>query len=162
MNSSARLRTSSRAATSVAAVALALALAGCSATNELTTQGDYPASDGVQVTVGDLDLQNLLVLAAADGAPGTVLGGVTNGSDADGEVAIGLTEADATTVEVAAGTTTLLGPDQAVEVAIDAVPAAPGALVTLTVTAGTGESQTVQVPVLDGSQEQYADLVPES
>jgi hypothetical protein len=144
-----------------AAVAgLGLVLAGCSATNPDTTTRDYAASDGVDLTLGDLDLGNLLVLAAEEGAPGTLLGSVTNtGSDAT-TVQIGLAD-DATSVEVGPGETVLLGPDQeAVDLA--AVPVAPGALVDLAVGSEVDGTTTVRVPVLDGTLEQYADLVPSS
>lgn len=143
-----------------AALGLGLALSACSATNPATTNVDYAASDGVDLTLGSLDLGNLLVLAASEGAPGTVLGSVTNGGSERTSVQIGLPDADPVTLQVDAGETVLLGPDQE-PVDLDAVPAPPGALVELTVGSEADGTTSLQVPVLDGTLEQYADLVPQ-
>ena len=158
LRSSVRTGPRTSALAPAAAVGLGLVLAGCSATNPATTTRDYAASDGVDVTLGDLDLGNLMVLAAEEGAPGTVLGSVTNTGGDSTTVQLGLAD-DATSLEVGAGETVLLGPEQE-PVDLAAVPVAPGALVELTVASEADGTTTVRVPVLDGTLEQYADLVP--
>ncbi|HWS58705.1 MAG TPA: hypothetical protein VN257_09205 [Actinotalea sp.] len=143
----------------VAVLGLSLALAGCSATNEITTDADYDASDGVGLELGEVELTNILVVTATEGSPGTVLGAVTNRGGSATDVTIGLVDQAGTVLAVPAGATVLLGPDgEAVE--LDAVPAPPGALVTLAVDSDEGGSTTLQVPVLDGTLPEYADLVP--
>ncbi|WP_372593897.1 hypothetical protein [Actinotalea sp.] len=139
--------------------AAALSLTGCSATNPVTTNQAYAASDGVDITLGGLQFGNLLVLSAEQGAPGTVLGSVTNTAGADVRLEIGLS-GELTTLAVPAGETVLLGPDDAA-VDLATVPSPPGALVEVVMTSDADGSATVMAPVLDGTLEQYAALVPQ-
>ena len=143
------------------AAALAVVLSGCSATNEITTRNEYAASDGVRAELGDVVMGNLLVLTSAEGEAGTVLGSLTNNGQSDVEITLGVGEGGAQDpIDLPAGGTVLLGPEQDVELEVDSVPAAPGALVDVTVTSDAGGSSTVRVPVLDGTLAEYADLVP--
>ena len=142
-------------------IGIALAVAGCSATNPITTTRSYAASDGVAVELGDLRIGNLLVLSAAQGEAGTVLAALSNDGTADIEVTIGLADGDpGAPIDVPAGQTVLVGPAAAATVDLDAMPAAPGALVDLAITSDQGGTTTRRVPVLDGTQPEYAELVP--
>ena len=153
------LRTSAaRRTAALVLAASAFALTGCSATNPVTTNQEYAASDGVDARLGELEFGNLLVLTAEQGAPGTVLGSVTNHSERSMTVQIGLAD-DATSMRVPAGGTLLLSPENtAVDLA--GVPAPPGALVELVLGSDTEGSTSLQAPVLDGTLKQYASLVP--
>lgn len=143
----------------VAVLGLSLALTGCSATNEITTSLPYDPSDGVGMVLGDVELSNILVLSAAEGAPGTVLGSATNRGASAVELTIGLGDGDGTTVALDGGATVVLGPrDEPVDLA--AVPAPPGAMVTVHIDSDAGGATTLDVPVLDGTLPEYADLVP--
>lgn len=157
----ARLSLRSRlAAAPVVAVAL-IALAGCSTTNQITTDDPYDASDGVGAQVGDVSAQNLLLLTAAEGEAGALIGALTNRGDESVEVTIaGEDDADATDVRVAAGQTVLLGGEDGEEVQFASMPVEPGAVTPLTLTTGPGGSVTVEVPVLDGTLPEYEEFVP--
>ncbi|MCV2395049.1 hypothetical protein OEB99_12085 [Actinotalea sp. M2MS4P-6] len=144
-----------RAALVALAVAAAATLSACAP--EMTSR-PYAASDGIDVTVGALRGGNLLVLTAAEGDPGTVLGSLTNTGEAAITAQVGSPDAPVT-VQIEPGATALLGPDH-VEVAIASVPAPPGALTTIMVASDVDGSATVDVPVLDGTLEAYASLVP--
>ncbi|HEX5331980.1 MAG TPA: hypothetical protein VFW79_04990 [Cellulomonas sp.] len=141
-------------------VALAgLALAGCSATNEITTAKAYSASDGVRAVLGDITAENLIVLTSAQGAPAALQGAFTNRGTAaitvsitSGTVAIG-------TVRVDPATTVLVGGDTGKKITFTA-DNAPGGVTPLTLATGPGGSLTVSVPVLDGTLPEYATLVP--
>ena len=150
--------TTVRRAAALALAASALTLAGCSATNPVTTSKPYAASDGVDESLGALSFGNLLVLSAATGDPGTVLGSVTNAAARETSVTIGVA-GDTTTLAVPAGATVLLGPEHTV-VPLGAVDAPPGALVVLDLASDADGSTSLQVPVLDGTFPQYATLVP--
>jgi hypothetical protein len=156
----ARSRTSARPVV-VGAVALVAAavLSGCSATNPITTEMAYAASDGVRATLGDLTAENLLLVAAAADTPGALQGALTNRGDDDLEVELEL-DGDVALVPVAAGETVLLGGEDGEEVVLD-TPGEPGSTVEMTLTTDAAGSQTVPVPVLDGTLPEYADLVPE-
>jgi len=139
-----------------------VALAGCSATNPMTTEHEYSASDGVRATLDDVRASNLLVVSSAKGAEGLLLGGLTN----DGTEArtVTFTFGDQTaTVPVAAQSTVLLDgttADGHADVRITSVSVPPGATLPTTIATDTAGSQDVPLPVLDGSQPDYASLVP--
>jgi hypothetical protein len=147
---------------SVAAVVAlaATGLAGCSATNTITTQKPYSASDGVRDELGDLTLENMLVIAGAADETGALQGALTNRGDDTLTVTIALPDGtEITSQPVRAGATVLLGGDAGEEVTFTS-PDAPGAFTDLTVSTGQGGSQTLAVPVLDGTLPEYATLVP--
>lgn len=153
-------RTSSRgrrrvlAASTLVSVA---ALAGCAVPPSEVV--NYPASDGVDLSMGSLQADNLLVLTAAENDPGTLIGALTNNGDQAMTVKLGLPDSP-TSVPVAAHSTTLIGP-QHTTIALNSVPAAPGALVELSIASDVAGTTSVQVPVLDGSLPAYATLVPQ-
>ncbi|MDM8083474.1 hypothetical protein QUV83_01675 [Cellulomonas cellasea] len=145
----------------VGAVALVSAgLAGCSATNEITTQLDYAASDGVRATLGDVTAENLLIITAGKGEEGALQGAFTNRGSADVDVTL-TTEDDVelASVPVAAGTTVLLGGTRG-EVVTFTTPVAPGATLPVTLSSGAAGTEALSVPVLDGTLSEYTDLVP--
>ncbi len=153
------------------AIALgALLLAGCSATNPITTAKAYSASDGVRVDLATgLTAENLMILTAQKGAPGTLLGALTNNGTVSDTVTLTPDGASPVTVHVGAGQTVLLSPRSAqvtevgitrTAVSISAVTVPPGAVASVQLVSGTGGAHTVSVPVLDGSLPEYSTLVP--
>lgn len=149
---------------SVAAAALALAgltVAGCSALSPITTSSPYNASDGVRVELGSsFTAENLLVISAAKGRPGALVGGLTNHRADAVRVTLAAQGAGTATVRVPAGATVLLGSASDDPIELDTVSVPPGAVLPMTISTPDGGSQTVSVPVLDGTLPQYADLVP--
>ena len=156
-----RRRPPARGVVLLAAFVLA-ALSGCSATNPITTAGSYEPSDGSSAEIDGVRAGNLILLTAAEGATGTLLGYLTNSGDRSARVALGLPDGAAlgSELRLRAGETVILGPDGDIELRLESVPAPPGAYVSLTMTTGSG-SVAVSVPVLDGTFPQYADLVPD-
>lgn len=156
----ARSRTSARPVV-VGAVALVAAavLSGCSATNEITTEMAYAASDGVRATLGDLTAENLMLVAAAADSPAALQGALTNRGDDNLVVMLEL-DGSSERVSVTAGETVLLGGANGEEVVLD-TPGAPGSTVEMTLSTTDAGEITVPVPVLDGTLPEYADLVPE-
>lgn len=159
-------RSARPALTRVALVGIAglsvLGLSACSVTNQITTKSDYAASDGVRVSLGEVTVINLMVLSAAEGDPGTVLGAVANHGPDRVEVSIAPADDSAqdTSFDVPGGGTVLLGPDRDDSLELDPTPVPPGSMVDLTITSDRDGSTTVRVPVLDGTLPAYSDLVP--
>jgi hypothetical protein len=149
-----------RTRSAAAAVAAIAVLAGCSATNPITTSFDYDPSDGVSQRLGDVRVGNLLLLAAEEGGAGTFVGFVANGGGQPASVVIALGGEQSDQIDVPAGQTVLIGPEGDETVDVEAVPAAPGSKVDVTVTTDVSGAATVQVPVLDGTLPEYADLLP--
>lgn len=154
-----------RAAALTAGLAVAgLALGGCSATNQITTEDQYSASDGVRVTLGDVRGSNLLVLSAGEGQDGALQGGLVNDGTEDRSVTLAVGDEE-TTVELGPRETVLLGTgraddDRFTEVMFPALEAMPGGLLTVTVSTPESGSVEVRVPVLDGTLPEYATSVP--
>ncbi|WP_136518457.1 MULTISPECIES: hypothetical protein [Cellulomonas] len=159
------VRTARRTAAAALALASAAALAGCSATNQITTIDDYPPSDGVAITVDEVRALNLLVLAEEEGGPGILVGALANNSGEDTSVTLAVEGAQAVNVDVPSSGTVLMGAAgapgryQTVEVPVAQVSAIPGGLTTLTVSTPAGGSAEVQVPVMDGTLAEYAPLL---
>jgi hypothetical protein len=145
-------------ATATVAV-FAVTVAGCS--SPITTAKDYAPSDGIRVVLGSsFSAANLLIISAAEGEPGVLIGGLTNSTDQATTVTLSPDGAADLTVRVPAGATVLLGGDNDPPLALDTVTVAPGAALPMTISTPDGGSESVSVPVLDGTLPQYADLVP--
>jgi len=144
-----------------AAVALAaLALAGCSAMNPITTQNHYAPSDGVQVQIGDdAKALNLLVVTTAKDAPAVLTGSLYNGGTEDLKITLSIDGTIVDTVPVPANSTVRLGTAEGQTLVQGASPAAPGGLAGVWI--GTLELGTpqVQVPIVDGTLEEYAGII---
>lgn len=143
--------------------AATLALSGCSATNPITTQDEYAASDGVRATIGEIRADNLLLLSAGQGEPGVLHGGLVNDGVEDERVTLTFEGAEPIVVEVPGGATVLLdGTDEDghADVRVEALDGVPGGVVPLTLETATWGSVSLDVPVLDGTLPEYATLVP--
>ncbi|MEZ0446768.1 hypothetical protein [Cellulomonas sp. ICMP 17802] len=159
-----RPRTLRAAALAAGGVVVGLVLAGCSATNPITTEDPYGASDGIRMTLGDVRGSNLLVVSAAKGEPGNLLGGLINDGTEDRTVTVAAGD-DSTTVDLGPKETVLLGGGDAPEdgqadVTFSSVDVPPGAVLKVTISTPEDGSITVDVPVLDGSLPEYATSVP--
>ncbi|WP_034620892.1 hypothetical protein [Cellulomonas sp. URHE0023] len=148
----------------VAGLAAALTLAGCSATNQMTTEQDYNSSDGVSAQVGDIKAHNFLVASEAKDEPGALLGALQNTGD-DRQVVTVTLGSDDQTVNVPPGQTVLLGApggnsDTNEKIVFESVPEPPGAVVEVTVATKDAGSVSLDVPVVDGTLPEYADAVP--
>ena len=136
-----------RAASVLRATALAatgLLVSGCATFSPVQTEYDYPAADGVRLSIDGLELRNLAVVAAEPEGPGVVIGQAVNSSAAAVDVAFSLEGSPApaqTTVPAGSG-------DALPEVQLESVPAAPGDTVELTVTTPEAGQNVVRVPVL--------------
>lgn len=129
----------------------ALALAGCQWTSPLQTERSYEPGDGTSTTVGDVQVNNVLVVAATKGGPGTLVGMGVNRAAQPVEVSF---QAEGSAVSPMSMTIPPGGSQQISEAGdgakttVAAVPVEPGALLDLTIsTAGAG-SNVLRVPVV--------------
>lgn len=147
----------------IAAVALSgglVGLTGCSYTNPQQTTQQYAASDGLHAEVGPLKLRNMLIVASGENRPGRVLGAIYNSSSDDVKVTLSGAEGAQAEVAVEKDSYTLLN-DSTDPVTLSPAGAKPGSLADITVIEdGTNISQTIRVPVLDGTLPEYAPYVP--
>jgi hypothetical protein len=138
-------------------VASAASVAGCAPS---VTNKPYEASDGINVTVGDVKGINLMLISGAKGDPGRLLGAFSNGGDDGTTVTVAPQGTDPASIDVDSSSTVYLGTeDNQKDVVFPSTGAAPGAVLPVTITVD-GTSSTVSVPVLDGTLPDYATLVP--
>ncbi|GGA62884.1 hypothetical protein GCM10011490_11710 [Pseudoclavibacter endophyticus] len=156
-----------RAVASVAlAAALAGGLAGCNLISPLATTIEYAASDGVHVTVGDLELRNIMILVDAEGdttpTAGSFVGTIVNHADDAGSVTITTESATAQLPLDASQPLTHIGYGDGPQVLIEGVQLEPGSTIDVTFTGPGGTTETKKVPVLDGTLAEYSTLLPQA
>lgn len=160
-----RRATAARGARTIALAAVsatgALLLAGCAPS---TTTLNYDPSDGVGVTVASVDGNelrgiNLMVVGAAEGEPGNLLGALTNETQEDASFTLETPAGSPVTVDVPAGDTVYLGTETGESVQIDTLSAPPGSYVDATLAAAGGSTE-FKLPILDGTLPEYAEHLP--
>ena len=153
-----------RAAASIAlAAAVAAGLAGCNMISPQRTTMAYDASDGVGFSVGDFELRNVLILVDGDGDAiqnaGTLIATVVNHSGAGGAVSLKVGSASGTITVGPENGITKIGYDDGEQVLLNGVDLPVGGAIDVTFTGPGGASQTVSVPILDGTLAEYTTLV---
>ncbi|WP_223622056.1 DNA modification methylase [Microbacterium sp. EST19A] len=153
----------SRLVASAALSALVLLGAtGCTFITPQSTQIEYPASDGVNVSDADgpLDVRNAFIVATEDGSVGNFIAAIVNPTDEKATLTITLVGIDPFTVTVPAGETVSLGANADPLRVVD-LDTKPGATIEVHFQSGDSTGVKTEVPVLDGSLPYYADLVPD-
>lgn len=140
-----------------AAVA-AVALAGCSYVNPITTQEYYAASDGIHLEVDDVEAQNLIVFTTGAGEPGILTGSLVNRGYEDVSLEIYFDAENRVPVTVPARGSVVMSPIDGIEVT-GTSPVLPGQTTTVNVATDASGYFSVVAPVLDGTLPAYADLV---
>ncbi|MGX1792950.1 DNA modification methylase [Microbacterium sp. NPDC055312] len=140
--------------------ALALGTTGCTFITHQATTNPYPASDGVPFdeTGGDVVARNVFVVTTEDGEVGNLVGAFINEGSKSSTVDIDVA-GEQLTLRVPSEDRVSLGGDK-MPLRIENLGVKPGATVEVLIVSGDGEAIPAQVPVLDGSLDEYADLVP--
>ena len=147
----------------IASVALAativLGATGCNLVSAQSTTKAYDPSDGVSVSVGDLRLNNLIVLTD-DGVDGNLIFTVSNRG---GPHSVTLQYGDDVTVTtiVDGNTSTVFGGEND-PIALPDIDSEPGSVMPLFVQYGDETGKEVLVPVLDGTISPYDEFLPEA
>lgn len=153
----------SRLVASAALSALVLLGAtGCTFITPQSTQIQYPASDGVNVSDADgpLDIRNAFIVATDDGSVGNFIAAIVNPTDEKATLTLSVDGIDSFTVTVPAGETVSLGANADPLRVVD-LDTKPGATIEVHFQSGDSTGVKTQVPVLDGALPYYADLVPD-
>lgn len=146
----------------IAAIGIgAMAFTGCSAINPQSTTTIYSASDGVRLDMGQMELRNVLVISDGAGEPGRVAGSFYNQSDSDITLTFSGAAGSQTEITVKPGIPVILNSDNDAAL-LSTVEQPPGSVESLELRTSGAESQTatLQVPILDGTLNEYKDLVP--
>lgn len=155
-----------RASALVAIAGALLATTGCTYTNQPATTIVYSASDGQMANLlgennqQDIQLRNIMVIAADEASQGRMLGTILNQTEEDATVTLAF-PTETLTVEIPAGQEVRLENDEN-ELLLAEAGANPGLLLKdVEVSSNVTSSTTAfNVPVLDGTLEEYAPYLP--
>jgi hypothetical protein len=152
-----------RLAASIAlASALLVGTAGCTLVSINGTLKPYQPSDGAGASIGDLEFRNVLGLSA-DGEDVALVFSVVNEGDSDETVKVQFTDGDGdkvdTEIEVGAGESVAIGHSADDQLVLRGVDATVGSLLPVYFSFGDA-GEVIEVPVLDGTQLEYSDLLP--
>lgn len=142
------------ATTAVAAVALA----GCSYVNPITTQEYYAASDGVHLNIDDIEAQNLILFTSGPGESAALTGAIVNRGTEDVQLRVSFDGEAATELSSPAGSVVHLSPVDGVEVT-GTSPAIPGELTEVGFSTDAQGYFSYEIPVMDGTLPQYTEIV---
>jgi hypothetical protein len=144
------VRRSTSVLTVGAAVAGALALSGCQVTSPQQTTVPYQPADGVNVTLGDVKVNDLVVVTSAKGKEGVLSGQViNNGTQAATVTFSAAGGGPQLTKQVAARSTTRLSGEPGVSpVTLPTVSVEPGSMLGLSIGTSSAGTDQVDVPVL--------------
>jgi hypothetical protein len=145
-------------------LAVATGTAGCNLIQPQATTTQYDPSDGVGVNLGELDLNNMILLSDNGGESANLVVGAVNTSGSPITLNISYTSNGslATVVTVIPSSEGVIGyggKDQPQIVLRDFDVAAGGTL-TLTLQAGEGDTRVTIVPVLNTDLPEYRGLTP--
>lgn len=151
-----------RAAAVLAGVALAAVTAGCELNSPLQTQASYQPADGVNTSVGNLDLRDLALIGDGTGAV-VINGSAYNHGEQDVTVQIA-PQADPNAATPPTGSELQLKPFEQVALAskglqLSQVSAKPGTMIPVKITSNTGGTAVVKVPVL-APTDYYSTVTP--
>ena len=151
------------AASALLAGAVLTILAGCGLITPVATQFSYAPSDGVQGTVGRVDILNALAITGAESSDANLLFAAYNGAEEAVTLSVQYEAAGARTTlefELAPGSVTNIGYSETGLLTLPGVDAIAGGLLPVYFQYGAEQGVQLDVPVLDGTLEQYADYVP--
>jgi hypothetical protein len=144
----------------VAAAALAmlsLGVTSCGAINEQATTFQYAASDGIVLSVGDLDVRNLMLVTKSATDKARLIGSLVNDTDAAQSLDVTLSTGSVS-INVPAKSVVNLEKSENAKT-LPSAGVLPGAHAEATLAVGSG-SEDIGIPVVDGTLEEYREFVP--
>jgi hypothetical protein len=145
-------------AVAAGAVLVMLAVSGCSFTTEQSTTTQYAPSDGIVKDLGPVLLRNILIVGRDDDAEGRLVGTVYNTSDEAVDLTI-RTGSASTDITIDGQGEFRFEDETTDDGTLQGLDDIPGSLIDVDFVV-EGEDATFQVPVLDGTLEEYREFVP--
>ena len=145
-------------AVATGAVVMMLGISGCSFTAEQFTANPYAPSDGIVKDIGEVLLRNVLIVGSEDESEGRLIGTVFNTSDEPVDLTITAGGA-ATEISIEGQGEYRFEDETADDAGLAGIEDVPGSLIEVTFDPGTEEG-VFDVPVLDGTLEEYREYVP--
>ena len=161
----ARTTARSAAAAILSAALVVVGLTGCTFMTPQATVDHYDPSDGINVTVGELEVRNALLLSA-DGTTARLLVSIDNPTKYGVQVKVQYENADSAKVDdslyVNAHSVASFGGADDTRITLTGIDARPGSLFPVFVQYDDVTGKQLWLPVLNGALSEYADLVPAS
>ncbi|WP_022886080.1 hypothetical protein [Glaciibacter superstes] len=150
------------AAIVVVAAGIVLGTSGCNLLAPQATSLHYDASDGVNGSVGDVDVRNAVLVSNDDGDANLIVTFVNTGDSAHNLNVQYTAEGEKIdqSFNVKANSSITLGTDDAPSVIVEAEAAVAGSLFPVYFQYGNETGLELLVPVLDGTLAEYSTLVP--
>lgn len=147
-----------RAGAGVALAAAMLSATGCGYIYKQPTTINYAPSDGVKTDVKDVHLRNIMLIAENKDSDGRVLGTIVNNGSDEATVKFAFTSGTKS-VTVPAGKTVRLE-DNAHKFIVSPAGEDPGKLLSDTKISVGSDTSTINIPVLDGTLDEYQEYLP--
>ena len=145
-------------ASAALSVALLLGTTGCSLTHNVDSLQAYAPSDGSQLDLGTVKIRNFIYLTRGDGT-GKLIGSIINSGKNEANVVFQYSGFDSTVstpeFTVPSGESYQFGATPENESLALSIDAKPGANVNIWVSVNGEAVESLTVPVLDGSLDQY-------
>lgn len=140
------------------ALAATALLSGCAVFSPMATEIPYNPGDGTSVSLGDVEIRDLLVIGTEEGEPATVSAFVVNNSSEEVTVSFQAEGAAPASVDVPAFGAQQISPPGESGVTIDALPVRPGAIVPMAVQVGDNPPAQVGAQSVTTSTPLYTDF----
>ncbi|MCA1783276.1 MAG: hypothetical protein ABR500_02735 [Dermatophilaceae bacterium] len=144
----------------LSALTLAAALSGCATFSPMATQIAYNPGDGVAVSLGDVEVRDLIIIGTAQGEPATVSAYVVNRSDDDVTINISSEGNAPASLDVPANSAIQASPVGEEGLTLESLPVQLGANVPLQFQVDGNAPAQVDVPSVSASTPMYSDLAP--
>lgn len=142
------------------ALALTTALSGCAVFSPMTTELPYNPGDGVALSLGEVQIRDIVIIASAQGEPATIAAYVVNRSAEDVTVGFATEGGEPATLEVPAGAAVQASPAGEEGLTIESLEVAPGSIVPLQIQVDDNAPARVGAPSVSASNPMYSDFAP--
>ncbi|WP_426625622.1 hypothetical protein ACPPVW_06075 [Leifsonia sp. McL0607] len=147
-----------RVTAAIVGIAVLGLLSGCDLLAPQETKNISETADGVNGDIGAIFIGNAVLLTSDPSGTTSLVATLVNEGESNEDVRIS-TESGTETVTVKPAESVQVGTSDGQSVTFEGLGAKPGSLAFVTFETST-ETETLNVPVLDGSLPQYQDLVP--
>lgn len=145
-----------RIVAAVSALALPVVLSGCAVFSPMATENMYNPGDGTNISLGDVEIRDILVLGSEEDGPARILAYVVNNGLEP--VTVDFTgTGGAASVEVDPQSAQQISVPGEEGVALDSLGVRPGAMVPLRVQVGETAPAEISVPSVSTENPMYAD-----
>lgn len=144
----------------LSALTLTTVLSGCAIFSPMSTELPYNPGDGVAVSLGEVQIRDIVVVASAQGEPATIAAYVVNRSAEDVTVSFATEGGEPATLDVPAGAAVQASPAGEEGLTIESLEVAPGAVVPLAIQVDGNAPARVGAPSVSASNPMYSDIAP--